>query len=294
MREDQASPEQGWGKLARILADGIAIRENKGEGLARSKGRMQDDSGFGRLLLFAQPVQEMLISCTVEMLPLLTALAVIHRELAGTPGACCVPVCWQLQGGLEYLGFDSEVIAASSLVMRDGDNRPEHVGQNDRLPSLRDDGSTDGHAVVWAASFGQLVDPTIVRARYLQAVAQDHPGVSFPVMLPVADRDTLFGPTAICSSSRPTLTIAWGLLPHWTQALIPSPGSDLDTAIAYGKLALAHTTLEVIRGLNIVRPDTEQLRALYPPLAALLNGTSQLPRLPSEPPAAFMRLLPAR
>ena len=290
VREDQALPAQGWGKLARILADSIAIRENKGEGLARSMGRMQDDSGFGPLLLFAQPVQEMLISCTVEMLPLLTALAVIHRELAGTQGACCVPVCWQLHGGLEYLGFGSEVIAASSLVMRDGDNRPEHVGQIDRLPSLRDDGSTDGHAVVWAASFGQLVDPTIVRARYLQAVAQDHPGVSFPVMLPVADRDTLFGPTAICSSSRPTLTIAWGLMPHWTQALIPSPGSDLDTAIAYGKLALAHTTLEVIRGLNIVRPDTEQLRALYSPLAALLNGTSQLPRLPSEPPAAFIRL----
>lgn len=291
MLEDQTPPEQGWCKLARILADGIAIRENKGERLARSEGRTHDDSGFGQLLLFAHPVQEMLISCHIELLPLLAALAVIHSELTGTPGACCVPVCWQLQGGLEYLGFDSEVIAASSLVMRDADNRPEQVGQNDRLPSLRDDGSTNGHAVIWAASFGQLVDPTIVRARYLQAVTQDHPGVSFPVMLPVADRDTLFGPAAICSSSRPTLTIAWALLPHWTQALIPSPGSDLDAAIAYGKLALAHTTLEVIRGLNVVRPDTEQLRALYPPLAALLNGTSQLLRLPSEPSAAFIRLL---
>ena len=63
LHEGQAPPAQGWGRLARILADGIAIRENKGEGLARSGGRMHDDSGFGRLLLFAQPVQEMLISC---------------------------------------------------------------------------------------------------------------------------------------------------------------------------------------------------------------------------------------
>jgi hypothetical protein len=288
--DGQASPGQGWARLARILADGIAIRENKGEGLARSKGRMHDDSGFGRLLVFAQPVQEMLISCRIQVLPLLTALAVIHSELTGTPGACCVPVCWQLQGGLEYLGFDSEVIAASSLVIRDGDNRPERVGRIDHLPSLRDDGSTDGHAVVWAESFGQLVDPAIVRARYLQAVAQDHPGVSFPVMLPVADRDTLLGPAVICSSSRPTLTIAWGLLPNWTQALTPQPGSDLDTAITYGKLVLAHTTLDVIRGLDVVRPDAEQLRALYPPLAAFLDGRSQLPRLRGEPPAAFMRL----
>ena len=253
-------------------------------------GRISDESGFGRLLLFAQPVQEMLISCHIELLPLFAALAVIHSELTDTPGACCVPVCWHLQGGLEYLGFDSEVIAASSLVMRDGDNRPEHVGQIDRLPSLRDDGSTNGHAVVWAASFGQLVDPTIVRARYLQAVAQGHPGLSFPVVLPVADRDTLFGPATICSSSRPTLTIAWALLPHWTQALTPRPGSDLDTGIAYGKLALARTTLEVIRCLDVIRPDTEPLRALCPPLAALLDRSSQLPQLPDEPPAAFVRL----
>lgn len=289
-REGQTAQEQGWGKVARILADGIAIRENKGEGIVRPRGRMHNESGFGQLLLFAQPVQEILISCAVELLPLFAALAVIHSELTGTPAACSVPVCWQLQGCLEYLGFDSEVIAASSLVMRDGDNRPERVGQIDHLPSLKDDGSTNGHVVVWADSFGQLVDPTIVRAQYLQAMAQGHPGLSFPVMLPVADRDTLFGATVICSSSRPTLNIAWGLLPHWTQALTPRPGSDLDTGIAYGKLAVAHITLEVVRGLNIVRADTEQLRALYPALAALLNGSSQLPRLPDEPPAAFMRL----
>jgi hypothetical protein len=292
--DDEASPEWGWRRLARILADRIGIRENKGERLVRSGGRMQEDSGFGRLLLFVEPVQEILISCHIELLPLLTALALIHRELTGAPGACCVPVCWQLQGGLEYLGFDSEVIAASSLVMRDGDNRPEQIGHNNYLPSLRNDGSTDGHAVVWAASFGQLVDPTIVRARNVQAVAQSRPEASFPVMLPVADRDTLFGPAAICSSSRPTLTFMWGLLPQWTQALTPCRGSDLETAIAYGKLALAHAIVEVIRGLNIVRPDSEQLCALYPPLAALLNGSSQLPRLPDEPPAAFVRLRLAR
>lgn len=290
LRDGREAPGQGWGKLARVLADAITVRELKGSGLASSVGRMQDDSGFGQLLRFVHPVQEMLLSCNIDTLPLLVALAVIHSGLTGTPGTSCVPLCWQLQGGLEYLGFDSEVIAASCLVIHEGDSQPEYIGRSDRLPSLRDDGSTDGHAVVWAASFGQLVDPAIVRARYLQTVAQDYPGVSFPVMLPIADRDTLFGPAAICSSSRPTLTIAWGLLPHWTQALAPRPGSDLDTAIAYSKLALAHTTLGVIRGLNVVRLDAEQLRAHYPQLAALLDGRSQLPQLPGDPPAAFRRL----
>ena len=56
------------------------------------------------------------------------------------------------------------------------------------------------------------------------------------------------------------------------------------------QLALAHTTLEVIRGLEGVRSDFQRLRVLYPPVAALLDGYSELPRLPDEPPAAFLRL----
>ena len=275
-----------------MLADAMAIRQCKEKGLIRPPTRLHDDSGVGRFLLLASPVQDMLVSCKIELLPLLAALAVVHSELTGLPGTRCVPVCYQLQGGLEHLGFDSEVIAASAMVLRDGDDEAEDVGEYRHAPSLRDDGSTDGHVVLWAASFRQLVDPTIVQARHLQVVAEGNPGFSFPVVLPVANRESLLGSSAICSPSRAPLNIAWVLQPQWTRALTPVQGSDLDIGLSYGKLALAHNTLEVIRVLGEIRSDLQRLRTLYPPIATLLDGRSQLPGLPDEPPAAFLRLRP--
>lgn len=199
------------------------------------------------------------------------------------------PACWQLSGALKYLGFDSEVIAACAQVMRDDDASPDRVGVPDQAPTLRDDGGTDGHAVLWTESFRLLIDPAIVLSRHMRAVAQGDPVLSFPVLLPVPDRATLFGPAVLCSSSRPSLNIAWGLLPHRTQALTPTPGSDLEVALAYGKLALAHATLQIIQGLDgVLRHGT----LAYPLLPD--RGPPRRPQpatpLPSKPPAAFLRL----
>ena len=86
-------------------------------------------------------------------------------------------------------------------------------------------------------------------------------------MLPVPDdREALFGPAMIKSSSRPSLNLAWGLMPHWTQALTPVPGSDLDASLDAGKITLAHATLEIIRELDGVRTDLARMRARYPSL----------------------------
>jgi hypothetical protein len=115
--------------------------------------------------------------------------------LSGTPADRAVSASWQLSGTLRYLGFDSEVIAACALVMRDDDASPDHVGARDQVPTLREDGSTDGHAVVWAESLGLLIDPAIVLSRHMQAVAQGDPVLSFPVVLSVPDRETLYGPS---------------------------------------------------------------------------------------------------
>jgi hypothetical protein len=82
----------------------------------------------------------------------------------------------------------------------------------------------------------------------------------------------------ITSSSRPSLNLAWGLIPHWTQALTPVSGPGLDAA----KITLAHVTLEVIRELDGVRSDLARMRARYPGLAALLDGRSQLPPQPGS------------
>jgi hypothetical protein len=107
--------------------------------------------------------------------------------------------------------------------------------------------------------------------------------VSFPIMLPVPeDREALLGPDMITSSSRPSLNLAWGLMPHWTQALTPVPGSGLGASLEAGKITLAHATLEIIRELDSVRTDLPRRRARYPALAALLDGRSQLPPLSAQ------------
>lgn len=85
------------------------------------------------------------------------------------------------------------------------------------------------------------------------------------------------------------LNIAWGLFPQWTPALTPAPGSNLDTGLSHGKLALAHATLDVIQDLDGARQDLGRLRILYPAMAALLDDRSMLPPLPDKPPAAFLR-----
>lgn len=158
---------------------------------------------------------------------------------------------------------------------------------------LDDDGTTDGHAVVWAASFRQLVDPAITGARHVRAAAEGRPAFTFPVVLPVASREVLLAPAVLTSSSRPALNIAWGLFPQWTPALTPAPGSNLDTALSYGKLALAHDTLDVIRELNGARHDLGQLRVLYPAITALIDDPGMLPPLPDEAPRGLPPLLPA-
>ena len=204
--EDESPQRRGWRKVGNILADIMAIQQDKEKGLIRPSARLHDDSGLGRFLLFASHVQDRLTFCEIELLPLHAALALVHSERSGSPGTICVPVCYQLQGGLAHLGFDSEVIAASAML-HDGDDEAEYVGESRGAPTLRDDGSTDGHAVLWAESFNQLTDPTPAQARHLKAAAEANPALSFPIVLPVANRDILLRSSAICSSSRAPIDI---------------------------------------------------------------------------------------
>lgn len=281
LNRDQSAQRRGWLKVANMLSDAVTIQRAKEEGLIGPTTPLRDASGFSRFVRFASHVQDTLTNCEIELLPLHAVLAVVHSNLSGPPGSRCVPVCYHLQGGLEHLGFDSEVIAASAMVLRTTDDAAERVGDYHQEPMLRDDGSTDGHTVLWASSFGQLVDPTIGQARHLQEAAEDNPRFSFPVVLPIASREILVGPWGIGTTSRPPLHIAWVLQPQFTSALRPVLGSDLETSLTYGKLALAHTTLEVLRSVEELRSDFKRLRTLYPQIAALLDGRRQLPELPA-------------
>lgn len=280
--EGATTAQAGWRKLARLLADAIVARKTRAGEPAASAFRLISDGSLGRLQRLAPETQNFLALCEPDALPLIAALAVVHQELSGTPGARSVPACWQLHGALSHLGFDSEVMGAMALVVPGEDGVPEAVGRTQGMPTLNEDGRTDGHAVLWAKSFGLLVDPAIVLAPHVRAVAQGDPVLSFPVMLPVPDdREALLGPAMITSSSRPPLRLAWVLLPNWTQALNPAPGSGLDASVEAGKITLAHATLEILRELGRLRTDLGRMRARYPALASLLEGRRRLPPLPA-------------
>lgn len=274
---DMTTTQKGWRKLAGMLGDAIATRQDEAGDLAASARRLLSESGLGRILQFAPEVQILLSSCEAAILPLYAALAVVHVELSGTPAARCIPTCWQLHGALAHLGFDGEVMAATALVLREGNGTPEQVGMPRGTPSLSGDGTTDGHAVYWADSFRQLVDPSIVLARQVQDAAAADPLPGFPVMLPFPDRDALLEPSVIGSGSRPGLRLVWGLFPHQTPALTPPPASELAARIEDGALALARATLEIIRELDGLRGDLAALRTSCPRLASLLDGSSMLP-----------------
>lgn len=265
--------QQAWLKLANVFID------------------ILDDRGFSRLTRFTASVQALLIHCNVELLPMYTALALVYEELAHQPGKICIPVCHQLLGSLKYLGFDGEVIAASAMVMDSESKDMEDVGEYKRAPRLEDDGSTDGHVVVWLESFRRLVDPTIVQSRTIQKAARLNADLGLPVVVPVPSREILLSPESPgLTTIRAPLLIGWILQPQWTEPLTPVQAGDLHAGIAYGQLSLAYTILDVVRGLEYVRSDLQRLRDLYQPMAALLDEHIHLPQLPNEPPTSFLHL----
>jgi hypothetical protein len=158
---------------------------------------------------------------------------------------------------------------------------------------LGDDGSIDGHAVLWVDNHGMIVDPTIMRLQRLYSVAPD-PALSTPIILPVHRRELVLGPVSgVCPACRRSpLEIAWIPEPQWAQAITPIAGTSLNVALRYGALALVHAALELILGLHGIRDDLPgpELASRYPQLGALVDGRTHLPVLPDEPPAALLYL----
>jgi hypothetical protein len=171
--------------------------------------RLTTGGGLGRLQGLSPEIQNMLVTCEAERLPLIAALTVIHRELSGVPGECSIPACWKLHGALGHLGLDGEVVAAVARVIPDGNGVPEDIGSFQGKPSLKSDGRTNGHVVYWSESVGILVDPAIVLARRVRDMAQGDPVLGFPVLLPAPQGlQYLIRADGIGSSSRPSLTFA--------------------------------------------------------------------------------------
>ena len=282
----------GWRSVANVLDDALAIEKARADGFTRPAARQHEYSGAARYMLLPPHLQRALVQCPPELLPLLVALAIVATGYTRPLGSRSIAACHLLQGALKYLGLRGQVIAASAHVLHDGSGAVDDIGECQRAPIVRDDGDSDGHAVLWVESPGRLVDPTVLQLQHLHAAAEDNTSFGVPVMVPLPSLDSLLDPVpgmaVMCL--RPPLVISWVAQPRWAQAVTPVPGSDLDTGLSYGKLALAHAIFELIQGLRNFRSDMAQVNALYPMLADLLDGRRHLPGLLAEPPGAFLRI----
>ena len=281
-----------WRSVANVLDDALAIEKARADGFTKPAARQHEYSGVARYLLLPPHLQLALMQCPPELLPLLAVLAIVATGYTRPLGSRSVAACHLLQGALQYLGLQGQVIAATAHVVHDATGAVDNIGECSRAPIVRDDGDSDGHAVLWMESSRRLIDPTVLQLQHLHAAAEDNTSFGVPVMVPLPSLDSLLNPAPgmAIMCLRPPLVISWVAQPRWAQAVTPAPGSDLDTGLSYGKLALAHAIFELIQGLRNFRSDMAQVNALYPMLADLLDGRSNLPGLLAEPPAAFLRI----
>uniref|UniRef100_UPI003F49A155 hypothetical protein n=1 Tax=Actinoplanes sp. CA-151224 TaxID=3239904 RepID=UPI003F49A155 len=230
------------------------------------------------------PAAGALLEGPIEVVPLYSVLGAIHMEMSGKAANACLPVCYQVVGALRHLGFDAEVIAAYVEVYQ-GHHRFTDIGV-DKPPTVRADWTTDGHAIVWAGSFGRLVDPTVAQHPELNRAAHQDIAFSAPIVLPVGNRDTLL--EGAVGAIRPPYQLAYLVQPQYT-GRFDGWFTEFAEALDYGALSIAHRALIFLEVTGRMR-NLRQLSSLYPQLGALLAGTGRLPELPASPPAAVTQL----
>jgi hypothetical protein len=289
---------EAWRKLGQIITAELERRQPRGRRDARPQKSSQDAGGnvppgeepqisFG----FPSSSFDIFSGVPVELVPLYAALSLIHSDVGSDPKNVSFPVCYQLAEALDYLGFDSEVLPATTKVFaRDDLDVPLlEMGLVDQPPSVEFDGTTDGHFLLWTVSFSRLIDPTITQTPRLMALAEGHARFSLPIVLPIDDLK-LFSSSSPAGAVRDPFIIAWKLTAERRPVSPSTLDPRLKAALSYGGLLLAHSAVRLIRDLRRTRADLSSLDVSYPQLQALLSGGIQLPSLPPKPPQAFFRL----
>lgn len=247
----------------------------------------RDDPGDLVLPSFdGMPMAGSLLQGPIEALPLYAVLTAMHTSMSGKVVSSCMPVCYQIVGALRYFGFAAEMMVAYVEVSEAGRHHGG-IGVNGR-PVIRPDGTTDGHMIVWADSFGRLVDATAAQHPELNRAAhQGSLNQSAPVVLPVGDRDLLR--QGAIGAIRPPYQLAYLVLPQHTD-VFDDWFARYREPLDYGALTMAHRTLLTLQTTARLR-NIRELTRLFPQTGRLLDGKDQLPSLPTEPPASIAELL---
>lgn len=229
------------------------------------------------------PMLEVLLEAPLKLVPMYAVLAVLHQKSSDAMLGTCVVTCHQVAGALQHLGFGAAPVAATATVYRvvsmSGQQSvawASDVGTAQEPPTVTAEGTTDGHMVVHAPSFWQMIDPSIVQDPSILAAAHRDPLYSIPAVVPVPA--VLAGIEPVYAYDE-NVHVTWTLRPDWTRLLdgvLTFP--DSEEAARRGATGLAHDTLALIRHLDEDR-DFHALIGLYLHLGPLLDGRTQLPTI---------------
>lgn len=206
----------------------------------------------------------------LEVTPLFMTLSAIYQGIGKRINYPVVLASGQLMRGLQYLGFEAELIPACMNVFRIDRVRPNERSASDRA-------ITDTHLVVWSPSLNRCIDLGVCQNATLVHALADGGISAFPVTLPVSGgRDQLFSGQTFVIARHP-FGIMWKFFPGW-DSQFDSLLARYTAAIEHGGLALAHVVVDLLSALAVYR-DLHQLDDLYPRLGGLLSGRVSLPKL---------------
>jgi hypothetical protein len=197
-------------------------------------------------------------------------LAAVYHAIGRRASYRGIVASSQLVRGLEYLGFEAELLPASMNVFR--------LSRGPEGMHISGDGNTGGHLVVWAASFNRCIDLEVGQDRRLVRASVAGAVLTMPAILPMpGGREQLLHGSESIGTERPPFGISWKLFPEWTSRFNSSL-TQHTVAIEHGGLALAHVVVDLLSAFAVYQ-DLHRLGDMYPRLGGLLSGRTHLPEL---------------
>lgn len=213
----------------------------------------------------------------VDVMPLYALLIPIYHAITRRPNYPVVVASAQLVRALEHLGFEAELVPASILIAREGDEKhPMDIGAWKHPPVLRDDGTTDGHVAIWADSFRRCIDLGPCNHPVLLKSSSDSQNLVGPVVLPMGEgREKLLDDSRRATILRLPFVMCWTFIPQWKPYFDPILACN-SSAIEDGGLALAKVAVDLLSAIAVYS-DMSKFNKRYPWLTELLSGQADLP-----------------
>jgi hypothetical protein len=213
---------------------------------------------------------------SADVMPLYALLVAIYEAIGGRPSYPVAVASAQLVRALEHLGFEAELVPASIAVAHEGEKRIMSIGAWEHPPMVRDDGTTDGHVVVWADSFKRCIDLSVCNHPMLLESSSDDQKLTMPIILPVAGGlEELLDKSRQHVLPRPPFMMMWIFIPQW-KSYFNSFLSRHMPVIEDGGLALAKVAIDLLSAIAVYS-DMSRLNQRYPWLAEMLSGQMDLP-----------------